>query len=320
MTEPEPTGESRVVRALRAIAVTLEPMLVLILTLFVATAAGAPLLPGPSGVAFPLRSVSGAERPSDAELIRMVDAEGLAESVDIRLMRGAEQLVLERPVDRARAEARVRELLPTFGYHATEPADALPVDLGRLFEGSPTRLAALLSIQALALLLAALLMTRWRVRPALRLPVGPGRAVLEGCAAGLGALFASAAIGGLLEAVGLPVEEQPWIKRLFEDREAWLPIAPWLVLIGPVAEELFFRGYMYRFVRQELGVASSIVLTSVLFAAIHTNLSGVPVYMAIGALLAYVYQRTGTLLAPIVAHVLLNAVVLAVSTGTIGGG
>ena len=53
------------------------------------------------------------------------------------------------------------------------------------------------------------------------------------------------------------------------------------------------------------------ILSSVLFAAIHMNLAGFPIYLLVGALFALVYVRTGSLLAPILAHVTYNGILLA---------
>ena len=50
-----------------------------------------------------------------------------------------------------------------------------------------------------------------------------------------------------------------------------------------------------------------------MFATVHFNPSGFPIYLAIGALIAWSYERSGRFVAPIVGHVTLNAIVLAVS-------
>jgi len=125
------------------------------------------------------------------------------------------------------------------------------------------------------------------------------------------AIAFSAALGALLKAIGLPVEEQLWLEELFTRSDAVLRLSPWVVLVAPISEELFFRHYVLRFISTHAGLASGVVLSSLMFALIHLNPSGFLIYLGIGVIFAWVYQRTGRILAPIVAHATLNGVVLA---------
>ncbi|HTE19404.1 MAG TPA: type II CAAX endopeptidase family protein [Armatimonadota bacterium] len=73
-------------------------------------------------------------------------------------------------------------------------------------------------------------------------------------------------------------------------------------LVGPVAEEVFFRGFAYRAFKERFGVRGGVVLSALLFALIHGNpIALVPIFVA-GALLAWLYERTGSLAAPILLH------------------
>ena len=49
-----------------------------------------------------------------------------------------------------------------------------------------------------------------------------------------------------------------------------------------------------------------------MFAAIHFNLSGFPLYLIIAAVMAWIYEYTGRLSAPVAAHATLNSFVLLV--------
>jgi membrane protease YdiL (CAAX protease family) len=114
------------------------------------------------------------------------------------------------------------------------------------------------------------------------------------------------------------VQEQEWLDALYRDPAAVARLAPWLVLVGPVSEEVFFRGYAFRYIAQEAGVPAGLLISSALFAAIHFNVSGFLVYLGIGCTLAWVHHRTNHLLAPVAGHVVTNAVVLLVSSA-LGG-
>ena len=55
----------------------------------------------------------------------------------------------------------------------------------------------------------------------------------------------------LAEGDGVPIV--PGCSEL-ADPEALLKLAPWIVVTMPIAEEVFFRGYLYRFVAQRAGM------------------------------------------------------------------
>lgn len=82
------------------------------------------------------------------------------------------------------------------------------------------------------------------------------------------------------------------------------------VLVAPLAEELLFRGLIYRLARRTWGAWPAAVVSSLLFGLIH----GEPWFLfglvALGLILAALYETTGSLLAPVIAHALHNAVSL----------
>lgn len=89
---------------------------------------------------------------------------------------------------------------------------------------------------------------------------------------------------------------------------AWVVLI--FVLVTPIAEELLFRGYVYAALRHRFDVKSSIVASGLLFAAFHMYIiQFLPVFAA-GVLFAWVYEKTGTLIAPTVAHATVNAIVV----------
>ena len=80
------------------------------------------------------------------------------------------------------------------------------------------------------------------------------------------------------------------------------------VLIGPVAEEIFFRGIFYTFFRR-WGIPTAIILSTLLFVLPHSRASGniIPVTQLIGGLLfATAYEVEKNLLVPITIHCLGN--------------
>ncbi|MBT8339962.1 MAG: CPBP family intramembrane metalloprotease, partial [Desulfatitalea sp.] len=80
-------------------------------------------------------------------------------------------------------------------------------------------------------------------------------------------------------------------------------------LIGPLAEELFFRGVLYAYFRR-WGIAAALAASTAIFALLHFN--AVPVTQVVGGLVfALAYERHRNLMVPIVIHVLGNSVLFA---------
>lgn len=78
------------------------------------------------------------------------------------------------------------------------------------------------------------------------------------------------------------------------------------VLIGPIAEEIFFRGILYGFFRR-WGAPAAILLSTLLFVLPHTSGSIIPVTQLIGGILfAVAYEVEKNLLVPMVIHCLGN--------------
>jgi membrane protease YdiL (CAAX protease family) len=75
---------------------------------------------------------------------------------------------------------------------------------------------------------------------------------------------------------------------------------------GPLMEELFFRGFMYNAFKKAVGIFWATLVTSAVFAALHSNVVGFLPIMVIGITLTYLYERTGTLVSSITLHIIHN--------------
>jgi len=83
------------------------------------------------------------------------------------------------------------------------------------------------------------------------------------------------------------------------------------VAVAPVAEELIFRGYLYPVAKRYVGPFVSVMVTSLLFAVLHGHAASVPALFALAVCLALAYEKTGTLLVPMIMHAVFNAVSIA---------
>jgi membrane protease YdiL (CAAX protease family) len=85
----------------------------------------------------------------------------------------------------------------------------------------------------------------------------------------------------------------------------WLLLAG--IVVAPVVEELFFRGFLYAGLAQRYSWRKAAVISSALFALIHLQpLAIVPIFL-LGYLFAYLYERSKSIWPAILMHVTTNA-------------
>jgi len=85
------------------------------------------------------------------------------------------------------------------------------------------------------------------------------------------------------------------------------------IILTPISEEIMFRGFVYGYLRRSLGVIAGLVVQALFFGALHFSQDGnasVVISMIsssiIGVILGGLYERTGSLLASIVCHGVIN--------------
>ena len=75
------------------------------------------------------------------------------------------------------------------------------------------------------------------------------------------------------------------------------------VIVGPLAEEVMFRGKLYETIDRAYGYVTAIIVTSLLFGIFHGNITQFIYATMLGFLLGYVRYKSGSLLLPVVMHV-----------------
>lgn len=104
--------------------------------------------------------------------------------------------------------------------------------------------------------------------------------------------------------------KQEGIDQLFNNK-AILPLTGFaLVITAPLAEEIFFRGFIFAGLIRYVGVFWAMAASGLIFAAFHVT-SGDTVglvfpFTLVGMLFAWLYHRTGSLWTNIGAHLLFN--------------
>jgi len=143
---------------------------------------------------------------------------------------------------------------------------------------------------------------------------------------GLGGHVALAAIGlavlawfsyilfaGMLSPLLQPDQEDV-TRELGTDKESLgsIAVAAFLiVLAAPLSEELFFRGFMFGGLRRSMSLWPAALVSAVVWGLLHLGGGniGVAIQLALfGVILAWLYERSGTLWAPVLAHTINNTI------------
>ena len=88
-----------------------------------------------------------------------------------------------------------------------------------------------------------------------------------------------------------------------------------IVILAPLSEELFFRGFMFGAMRRSMSLWPAALISAVVWGSLHLSGGNIGVAIQIsilGIILAWLYERSGTLWAPVTAHGINNAIAFAV--------
>jgi membrane protease YdiL (CAAX protease family) len=143
-----------------------------------------------------------------------------------------------------------------------------------------------------------------------------GRAVLVGFVAAI--IFLP--IGGLLQSASMDLISRLHFKPPAQEAVVTLQDATALstrayliafyVSIGPLAEEILFRGILYPAIKQAGYRRVALWSTSIAFAAIHFNLPVFLPLLVLGMISVFLYEKTNNLLASVTLHSTFNGIEL----------
>lgn len=83
-----------------------------------------------------------------------------------------------------------------------------------------------------------------------------------------------------------------------------------VTVIAPFSEEIFFRGFLYSAFKKSWGINAALFLSSFLFALVHLEFYSFIPLMIIGWLLAYLFEKTKSLMTPIFLHGIYNLILI----------
>lgn len=78
------------------------------------------------------------------------------------------------------------------------------------------------------------------------------------------------------------------------------------VLLAPLSEEIFCRGFAYTIFKKNYGKIAGVILSSLLFAGLHLDIWNAPYFFILGIGFALLFERTNSLVPGITAHTVIN--------------
>jgi membrane protease YdiL (CAAX protease family) len=112
--------------------------------------------------------------------------------------------------------------------------------------------------------------------------------------------------------LGMPLEN-PQLEFLVPKDFSLIGAFTMIILGGiliPVAEEVFFRGVLYRWMRQYSGRWLAIIASSLIFGALHGDIAVAFATFIMGIVLAWFYEYSGSLWPSILIHATNNTIKL----------
>jgi membrane protease YdiL (CAAX protease family) len=104
--------------------------------------------------------------------------------------------------------------------------------------------------------------------------------------------------------LGLSNENLSLLKTISSGK-LWLDILNlklMMVILIPFAEELIFRGLIFRYIRQKKSFLFSAILSSLLFGILHFNFASMPFLIILGFVNAFVLERSKSMIYPVLIH------------------
>ncbi len=103
---------------------------------------------------------------------------------------------------------------------------------------------------------------------------------------------------------------QPDLGALFSKGSSPWPVLIAGVIIAPIVEEIFFRGFIFGGLRQQYGWHKAAVISSAIFAVFHlTPTAIIPVFI-LGYIFAYLYREGNSIWPAVLMHIFTNALAL----------
>lgn len=96
------------------------------------------------------------------------------------------------------------------------------------------------------------------------------------------------------------------------DLEPWfqLLLVLYVIVLSPFVEEILFRGLVFGSLNRVFSLGYALIVQGAIFSLAHGSFVDFFPLFVKGLILGYIYKRTSTLWAPVIAHSLINTMVL----------
>ncbi len=116
-------------------------------------------------------------------------------------------------------------------------------------------------------------------------------------------------LNGLFMIAGLSTDDESYVEAM----EAMYSPSLWMQLLclgvlTPVCEELVYRGLVFKRLREDSSFLMAAVYSTIIFAIMHGYLVEIIYAFAMGMVFCYIYERYGSVKAPIAAHMAANII------------
>lgn len=85
-----------------------------------------------------------------------------------------------------------------------------------------------------------------------------------------------------------------------------IPLCFYGIVMAPIAEEILFRGVLFRWLHGHMGFIVALGVSSIAFALVHESVASWLPIAALGGVCSWLYHRSGQLLASITLHATFN--------------
>ncbi|SLL35517.1 integral membrane protein [Mycobacteroides abscessus subsp. abscessus] len=112
----------------------------------------------------------------------------------------------------------------------------------------------------------------------------------------------------IMDAIQIGVDNSK--TEALKDKSTWFTLSIAFIsaaIISPIYEEILYRGFLYKWFRLKWGKVSGIFLSSLIFMIVHIpTYNTLPVNFVSGVILAWSYEKSGSVMPGIIIHGLFN--------------
>ena len=183
-----------------------------------------------------------------------------------------------------------------YGLTGTDPADISQ----KIMEAMPHTLGYVLLLSSVMAVIIFVVIKYINLRQEFRPNNTPWRLSPAILVASFAGILASDLLNEMIDLDDILADQ---MLEIASDPAGMLAIA----LIGPITEEITFRGVLMNKLREKgLGPWAAILLSAFVFGAVHGNPAQIPFAMIVGVILGIIYHKTRSLILCCVLHVLNN--------------